>query len=191
MAATIAGVWPQGPVQGGRDLILVTVGTHGQGFDRLVKAMDELAAGLDEQVVIQRGSSPYEPQHAEHFLFTTSEQMAQLTHAARVIVSHAAAGSILVALRHNKPLIVVPRLRQFGEVLDDHQQQLATALAAAEKVVTVGDPTSRTLRAALGAVTALQGPNEGPAALMLALRQELTGPSAPRRCGTLLMNKKV
>ncbi len=36
-------------------MIFVTVGTHHQGFDRLVQAADELAAELDEQVVIQRG----------------------------------------------------------------------------------------------------------------------------------------
>jgi UDP-N-acetylglucosamine transferase subunit ALG13 len=93
-------------------LILVTVGTHNHGFDRLVKAMDELAAEVDEPVMVQYGSSVYVPRHAEHFQWTSGQRMEQLSQAARVIVTHAAAGSILVALLREKPLVVVPRLRR-------------------------------------------------------------------------------
>ena len=88
-------------------MILVTVGTHPQGFDRLVRAMDEVAAKLAEPVIIQRGSSIYQPQHANSFEFTVSEQMRQLTQEARIIVAHAAAGTIILALCAGKPLVVV------------------------------------------------------------------------------------
>jgi beta-1,4-N-acetylglucosaminyltransferase len=130
-------------------MILVTVGTHNHGFDRLVRAMDELAAELDEEVMIQWGSSTYQPQRARQFRFTSSQEMIELTQQARVIVTHAAAGAIITALRAGKPLVVVPRLKQFGEHMDDHQQQLAAALAARGQVVVVNTPTKDTLRAAL------------------------------------------
>ncbi|MBN1993410.1 MAG: beta-1,4-galactosyltransferase [Anaerolineae bacterium] len=126
-------------------MILVTVGTHNQGFDRLVQAADELAAELDERVIIQRGSSTYRPKHAEYFDFATSQRMVELTQAARIIVMHAAAGAIITALRQGKPLVVVPRLKQFGEVVDDHQQQLATALQARGQAVVVTEPSISTL----------------------------------------------
>ena len=44
-------------------MIFVTVGTHEQPFDRLVKYMDGWAAEHDEKVIIQTGFSTYEPEH--------------------------------------------------------------------------------------------------------------------------------
>lgn len=111
--------------------------------------MDELAAEMDETVVIQRGSSTYEPQHAGHFQLTTSEHMTQLTEAATAIVTHAAAGAVILALQKGKPLVIVPRRQRFGEHLDDHQLQLAKALEEQGKVAVVYEPSPMTLRAAL------------------------------------------
>jgi beta-1,4-N-acetylglucosaminyltransferase len=155
-------------------LILVTVGTHNQGFNRLVGPMDELAADLDERVVIQRGSSTYEPQYAEHFQWTTSQRMEQLTEEARIVVAHAAAGVIILALRYDKPLVVIPRLRRFGEHADDHQQQLAKALEAEGKVIVVHNPSVVALQEAIGQAVRHEGPrNNGPAQLVAALHQQL------------------
>jgi beta-1,4-N-acetylglucosaminyltransferase len=110
-------------------MILVTVGTHHQGFDRLVQAMDDYAATTSEPVVIQRGSSAYVPRHARSFTFADYETMESLNREARLVVAHAAAGAVLLAIRLGKPLVVVPRLRGYGEHMDDHQRQLAAALA--------------------------------------------------------------
>jgi beta-1,4-N-acetylglucosaminyltransferase len=155
-------------------LILVTVGTHNQGFDRLVQPMDELAAELGEQVVIQRGSSTYEPQYAEHFQWTTSQRMEQLTQDARIVVTHAAAGAIILALRYGKPLLVVPRLRRFDEHTDDHQRQLAMALDAEGKAVVVPDPSVVVLRAAIDqAARQERATCNGSAHLAAALRRQL------------------
>ena len=109
-------------------MIFVTVGTHNQGFDRLVKAADLYAAGTPEQVVIQKGASSYAPQHAESFDFAPSQRIHELSAAARVIVTHAGAGSILTSLTTAATVVVVPRLKRYGEHLDDHQLELAEAL---------------------------------------------------------------
>jgi beta-1,4-N-acetylglucosaminyltransferase len=154
-------------------LILVTVGTHYQGFNRLVSAMDELAAELDETVLIQRGSSTYVPQHADHFQFTSGQHMAQLNRDARVVVSHAAAGAIIVAMQHNRPLVVVPRLQRFDEHIDDHQLQLTVALEAQNRAVVVYEPSVAVLRAAIAKVTQQRVKSEGPIRLVQALRQQL------------------
>jgi beta-1,4-N-acetylglucosaminyltransferase len=153
-------------------MILVTVGTHSQGFNRLVRAADELAAELDEPIIIQRGSSTYQPQHAEHFQFTTSQRMVELTQQARVIVTHAAAGAIITVLREGKPLVVVPRLKQFGEHIDDHQQQLAEALAANGRAAAVTMPSANLLREALGQAARQSLFNNESSHLINALRQQ-------------------
>jgi beta-1,4-N-acetylglucosaminyltransferase len=120
-------------------VILVTVGMHTDGFPRLVQEMDRIAAKVDEDVVMQIGATRYEPRAARWFTFTTQEQMEALCEQARVIVSHAGAGSILTALRYHRPLIVVPRRRDYGEVIDDHQLELADALSSVGALLVAND----------------------------------------------------
>jgi beta-1,4-N-acetylglucosaminyltransferase len=47
-------------------LIFVTVGSALKGvvFMRLITKMDEIAGKIEEEVVMQIGSVPYEPRHA-------------------------------------------------------------------------------------------------------------------------------
>ena len=58
-------------------MVFVTVGTHEQQFDRLVKAVDDLKADgtLDEPVYIQTGYSTYDPVHCDHSQFVPFRQM--------------------------------------------------------------------------------------------------------------------
>lgn len=120
-------------------MILATVGMHTDGFSRLVEAMDLIAAEIEETVIIQVGSTPYGPEFAEWFTFTTQQEMESLVQEARIVVSHAGAGSILVALRHEKPLIVVPRLEEYGEHADDHQLELSEKLSSSGALLMVRD----------------------------------------------------
>ncbi|MGE5223692.1 MAG: glycosyltransferase [Omnitrophica WOR_2 bacterium] len=152
---------------------MVTVGMHNQGFDRLVKAMDELARQLAEQVIIQFGSASYHPYFAESFQWTTSWQMEQLIAEARVIVTHAAAGTIILGLKYRKPLVVVPRLEKFGEVFDDHQIQLAKALSVHSRVIAVEQPTVESLRTAIEVAGRLPMSPVGSRQLVEALRNRL------------------
>jgi beta-1,4-N-acetylglucosaminyltransferase len=137
-------------------MILVTVGNHIEPFDRLIRGMDELAARLDEEVVIQTGHCSYEPTHAHHFQFTSGIEMQELTQVARVQVSHAGSGSILTALRMGKPLVVVPRRLKYHEHIDDHQLQLAYAVEKQGKLVAVHEVSPEDLMAAIEKAVGLE-----------------------------------
>lgn len=132
-------------------MIFATVGTHQQGFDRMVQAFDQLALTLQqennspEELVIQYGTSTYIPQYATSFQWATSQKMDELTQSARIVVTHAAAGAIILGLRAQKPLVVVPRLKKFNEHMDDHQLQLAQALDEKGQAIAVAVPTADTL----------------------------------------------
>ncbi len=141
-------------------MIFVTVGQHPEGFDRLVQAADEMAALVEESVIIQRGGTQYVPKFAQHFDFVTEAQVQTWLSRARVVISHGGAGSILNVLQMNKPLIVVPRLKRFGEVIDDHQLELAEALSRQGKVMVMMAPSAEALRQAVEQI--------GPAAPMAA-----------------------
>ena len=109
-------------------MIFVTVGTHTKGFERLVAAMDRIAASTCEEVVIQIGATAYRPHAARWFTYAGVDEIQRLTEDARIVVSHAGAGSILMSLRAGKPLVIMPRRRQYHEHGDDHQVELAMAL---------------------------------------------------------------
>lgn len=126
-------------------MIFVTVGMHHQGFDRLIAAMDDVAANTDERIVMQIGSASYEPARAEWFRFADGAKVDSLIASARVVVAHAGAGTIIGAFRHQRPLVVVPRRFEHGEHVDDHQIDLAQALASEGKVSLVLEPTVDTL----------------------------------------------
>ncbi len=173
MAAAPAYMRPKGAIQRSGDLILVTVGTHHEGFNRLIEPADLLAESLEERMVIQRGSSSYTPRHAEAFQWTTGMEMARLTQEARIIIMHAAAGSALLGLQLGKPLVVVPRLKRYGEHMDDHQQQLARGLSERGQVISVDDPSPESLRAALEAAARLSVTLAGPSQLVANVRIQL------------------
>ncbi|MFQ6137007.1 MAG: PssE/Cps14G family polysaccharide biosynthesis glycosyltransferase [Candidatus Hydrothermarchaeales archaeon] len=120
-------------------MIFATVGTHNQDFTRLVKKADEIAGKIDERVVIQTGHTRYEPKNAEHFDFGSRKTLQRFNEEARIIVTHGGAGSIIFALRFHKPTIVVPRLKKFGEHINDHQLELTRELEERGKVVGVYD----------------------------------------------------
>ncbi|MEN6409608.1 MAG: glycosyltransferase [Anaerolineaceae bacterium] len=118
-------------------MIFVTVGTPQQPFDRLVRVADEYAAQTDETIVIQGGTTTYEPRHAEFFRWTTFQSMEKYTQESRVVITQASAGAIILASKYHKPIIVVPRLSKFKEHFNDHQFQLALALREHGQAVVV------------------------------------------------------
>ncbi len=117
----------------------MTVGTHDQGFERLVKEMDAIAGELEEEVVIQTGNTAYETKNVRQIKFVDRKGMEELNARARIVIAHAGAGSIIFALKQKKPLILVPRLKKFGEHVNDHQLELARELENEGRALCVSD----------------------------------------------------
>lgn len=109
-------------------MIYVTVGGHRQGFDRLVKKMDELAPAIRTEMVIQRGVSTYVPVNVPFFDFVSFADGEEYIRKAELVVSHAGAGSIIIALKHGVPILIVPRRKKYGEHFTDHQTELCAVL---------------------------------------------------------------
>jgi UDP-N-acetylglucosamine transferase subunit ALG13 len=93
-----------------------------------------------ERLVVQRGSSRVPIPDAEVVDFLSFEELTDHVRRARLVVSHAGVGSIMVALAQRRRPIVVPRLARFGEAVDDHQTQVASMLGERGSVTVVRDP---------------------------------------------------
>ena len=114
------------------------MGVHEHGFDRLVKAVDDLAGkNIIQDVLIQTGFSTYEPKYCEWRKAINFEEFEKTMDEADIIITHGGAGCIAGALERNKPTIVVPRLKKYNEHNNDHQLELAGALEKAGRVMVV------------------------------------------------------
>ena len=122
-------------------MIFVTVGTHNQPFDRLLKKIDELIENgvIKDNVIAQIGASKYSPKHYKYIKFLDDEKILELNKKAKMVITHAGAGSIIVGLKFNKPLILIPRLKEFNEAIDNHQVEIAAEFEKMGKVLVAYD----------------------------------------------------
>lgn len=112
-------------------MIFVTVGTHEQQFNRLVRAVDELKKNgtIGEPVFIQTGYSTYEPTHCEHSKFVPFKKMKEMMALADVVVTHGGPSSFIEAMAAGKVPVVVPRRGDLAEHVNDHQADFVRIVA--------------------------------------------------------------
>ena len=108
-------------------MIFVTVGTHEQPFNRLIKKVDDLVADgtIQEKVVMQTGFSTYKPKHCEAHKMMSFDEMQQNLKNARIVITHGGPSSFIEALQFGKVPIVVPRQEKFHEHVNNHQVDFA------------------------------------------------------------------
>lgn len=126
-------------------MIFVTVGTHEQYFNRLVKAVDDLVSDgtIKEQVIIQKGFSDYEPKHCKTYKLISYKDMQKYYDEARIVITHGGPASFMVALERNKTPIVMPRLKKFDEHVNDHQDYFCREVEKRfGNIIVVNDKTS-------------------------------------------------
>ena len=112
-------------------MIFVTVGTHEQPFDRLIKKIDELKRDniIKEDVIIQTGFSTYEPQYCKWSKLIPYDEMIKNVEDARIVITHGGPASFIMPLQIGKTPIVVPRQKQYNEHVNDHQLEFARNVA--------------------------------------------------------------
>lgn len=112
--------------------MFVTVGNHNDPFERPLRWVDDLVARgvVAPPVLIQRGHTPFESPRCEVVDFLPMERFWDVVCQSRIVVTHGGNGSVVAALKNGRVPIIVPRERQYGEHLNDHQLRFARALEA-------------------------------------------------------------
>lgn len=127
-------------------MIFVTVGTD-VPFDRLVRVVDEWAGQHGRtDVFAQIGSTRWTPAHLAHSRFLAPDEFMRRFVQARLVIAHAGMGTILSALRCEKPILVMPRRAALGETRNDHQLATARRLSAIGKVEVAMDESELRVR---------------------------------------------
>lgn len=104
-------------------MIFVTVGTHEQPFDRLLKCIDKMVEDgiINEKVIIQKGYTDYEPTYCESYNLIGYDEMQKYIKEARIVITHGGPASFSAPLSIGKIPIVVPRQLKYNEHVNDHQ----------------------------------------------------------------------
>mgnify|MGYP000848677936 FL=1 len=113
-------------------MIFVTVGTHEQSLERLVKKIDELKRDriIDEDVIIQKGYTDYEPRYCESYKLIGYNDMQKYLKEARIVITHGGPASFIAPLTIGKIPIVVPRQKKFNEHVNNHQKDFVEQVVA-------------------------------------------------------------
>jgi UDP-N-acetylglucosamine transferase subunit ALG13 len=90
--------------------------------------MDEIALRIPSDMAIQRGYSKYFPRNVKHFDFVPLDTAVEYIRKARLVVSHAGIGTIMLCKKYGIPLLILPRRKKYGEVMNDHQLEIAKIL---------------------------------------------------------------
>lgn len=111
-------------------MIFVTLGTQAKDFSRLMKMVEELASAYNiKDIVAQVGYTTYKPENVKCLSFISAEQYEDYMSNADAIITHAGTGAIFSALKKGKKVIAVARLKEFGEMVNNHQTEIVHKLA--------------------------------------------------------------
>lgn len=122
-------------------MIFVTVGTHEQPFDRLLKCIDKMIEDglIKEEVVVQKGYTEYEPQNYKAEKLMPYDQMQKNIEDARIVITHGGPASFIAPLAIGKIPIVVPRKKEFNEHVNNHQLEFSKEVAKRMKNIIVAE----------------------------------------------------
>lgn len=123
-------------------MIFVTVGSQ-LPFDRLIKTIDQWAETdhKNQTIFAQIGDSEYKPQNIDFLSSITPDKYNAYFEKSDIIIAHAGMGTIISALEHGKPLIVLPRLASNGEHRNDHQLATSKHFSKFENIYVVDNET--------------------------------------------------
>ena len=111
-------------------LVFITVGTERYPFARLVGWIDQWArsdVGRRARCFVQYGAGE-PPESTEGADFLTFPEMREFLSRATAVVCHGGTGSVMLARTLGRRPIVVPRVKRYGENVDDHQVDFAVRL---------------------------------------------------------------
>ena len=107
-------------------MILVMLGTQNNSFHRLLEEVEKCIddGTIKEEVIVQSGYTKYESEKMKIFDLISKRKLDKLLDEANLIITHGGVGSIISSITRNKKVIAIPRLHEYGEHVNNHQQEI-------------------------------------------------------------------
>ena len=109
-------------------MIFVTVGSQKFQFNRLLEEIDRLVEEnkITEEVYAQIGYSDYRPNNYKYKDFLNRDEFSKIMGECDIVITHGGTGAIINAVKQEKRVIAVSRLKKYKEHVDDHQLQIVS-----------------------------------------------------------------
>ncbi|MGE7605374.1 PssE/Cps14G family polysaccharide biosynthesis glycosyltransferase [Peribacillus frigoritolerans] len=123
-------------------MIFVTVGSQKFQFNRLLEEIDHLVRKnflKSNEIYAQIGYSTYEPKLYSFKQFLNKEEFLEVMEKSAIIITHGGTGSIINGVKMEKKVIGVPRMKEFGEHVDNHQIEIIEQFANSNMIYAVSD----------------------------------------------------
>lgn len=114
----------------------MTLGSERFPFDRLMGWLDGWLERPPRptRCLVQRGTSVV-PVRADSEPYLPFDRLVEEIRRADIVVTHGGSGSIMLCRRFGRLPVVVPRRRDLGEAVDDHQVPFARRMAGLDEIV--------------------------------------------------------
>ena len=111
-------------------MIFIITGTQKFQFNRLLKEIDILKRNnkISHEIFAQIGYSTYKPNTYNFVRFLEGKASKKRLIKVDLIITHGGSAAITTSLKNNKKVIAFPRLKEFGEHVDDHQLEVVSKL---------------------------------------------------------------
>lgn len=121
--------------------IFAPLGTQKFPFNRLVGALNSLIDQklyAPEEIVMQSSIYDLKPKFTA-FELIDAERFHKFMQEAELVITHGGVNSIISCMNLHKPFIIAPRLKQYGEHVDDHQLEIAQLMKENLNAVVIQD----------------------------------------------------
>ena len=117
------------------------LGTQNNSFYRLLEEIDRLIeiGKINDEVIVQAGYTKYESQNMKIIDFVSNDEIEKLEQQADCIITHGGVGSIIGSIEKGKKVIAVPRLKQYGEHVNDHQLDIVESFDKLGYIIGITD----------------------------------------------------
>lgn len=107
-------------------MIFVTLGSQKFQFNRLLIEIDRLVGDgiIEDEVFAQIGYSDYIPKNYSYKQFLNRNEYSKIIGDSDIVITHGGTGAIIGAVKKNKKVIAIPRLKEYQEHVDNHQEQI-------------------------------------------------------------------
>lgn len=117
------------------------LGTQNNSFHRLLEEVDRLIeiGRINEDVIVQAGYTKYESDNMKIIDFVSDDEIEKIEQQADLIITHGGVGSIIGSIEKGKKVIAVPRLKQYGEHVNDHQLDIVESFDKLGYIIGIED----------------------------------------------------
>ena len=122
-------------------MILVLLGTQNNSFHRLLEEVQKNIdnKNIEEEVVVQKGYTKFESKIMTLYTQLPVDKLQQLIEKADLVITHGGVGSIISSIQKGKKVIAIPRLKKYGEHVNDHQLDIVESFDKLGYIIGITD----------------------------------------------------